>query len=164
MKLLLAAIILALTATTASASTLEWHSAKRLTVYDSTSSAIYGQALDKALADWGASPVIGFIEKDGSGCNATDRAIGVCEFSTPALPLYNWTMIWSRRLPWIAGAQVMLNTYTTDWTLPQQVYDRTLCHEVGHALGLGHNTRATSCMGNGYAPDAQDFADLEALY
>src|SRR3990167_3070967 len=31
MKLLLAAIILALTATTASASTLEWHSAKRLT-------------------------------------------------------------------------------------------------------------------------------------
>jgi len=107
---------------------------------------------------------VGFVPKSGSGCNATDRAIGVCEFSNPDLPLYNWTMIWSRRLPWIAGAQVMLNTYTTDWTLPQHVYDRTLCHEVGHALGLAHNTRTTSCMGNGYAPDAQDFADLEGLY
>lgn len=48
---------------------------------------------------------------------------------------------------------------------------KTVCHELGHALGLGHNTSTNSCMMQGQVslgmslyPSSQDFEVLNRLY
>ena len=46
---------------------------------------------------------------------------------------------------------------------------KTACHELGHALGLGHRRTGRTCMRDGFAtmyvhPDATDHANLRALY
>ena len=46
---------------------------------------------------------------------------------------------------------------------------KTACHELGHALGLGHRRTGRTCMRDGFAtmygrPDATDYANLRALY
>ncbi|MCW3816437.1 matrixin family metalloprotease [Micromonospora sp. DR5-3] len=64
-----------------------------------------------------------------------------------------------------AGATVQLNTYCSGTE-----YERwnTACHELGHVLGLGHNTSTSSCV---YAyrssqryPNTDDFNLLERYY
>jgi hypothetical protein len=46
---------------------------------------------------------------------------------------------------------------------------KTACHELGHALGLGHRRTGRTCMRDGFTtmygyPDATDYANLRALY
>jgi hypothetical protein len=46
---------------------------------------------------------------------------------------------------------------------------KTSCHELGHALGLGHRRTGRTCMRDGFAtmyghPDATDYANLRARY
>ena len=45
----------------------------------------------------------------------------------------------------------------------------TACHELGHAIGLGHRTSGRTCMRDGFwtmygYPDATDHAKLRAIY
>ncbi|OKI41690.1 matrixin family metalloprotease [Micromonospora sp. CB01531] len=80
-----------------------------------------------------------------------------------------WTGQTSRTLnaagTYYAGATVQLNTYYSGTE-----YERwnTACHELGHVLGLGHNTSTGSCV---YAyrssqryPNTDDFNLLERYY
>jgi hypothetical protein len=46
---------------------------------------------------------------------------------------------------------------------------KTACHELGHAVGLGHRRTGTTCMPDGFTtmhghPDATDYANLRRIY
>lgn len=69
----------------------------------------------------------------------------------------------------IVRASIQLNTY--NFNLNAYGYRQTICHEEGHALGLDHNTSATSCLidhkTNSAAsqnPNSDDFALVANMY
>jgi hypothetical protein len=46
---------------------------------------------------------------------------------------------------------------------------KTVCHELGHIVGLGHRTTGRTCMRDGFTtlyghPDATDYANLRRIY
>jgi len=144
----------------------QWSSAKNLTIYDTTTHQQWTDALAKAATDWSVSPYVNITVERVDICPQKAK-ICVRDFNNENGPFYAYALIWVRNSDHIYKAWIMLNSYNIDWTSPQYVFDRTLCHEVGHVLGLGYNPNDTvSCMGNGIpgVPSALDFADLEAMY
>ena len=80
-----------------------------------------------------------------------------------------WTGMTTRTLnaagTYIEGAYIQLNE-TYGGTTAQRW--NTACHEIGHVLGLDHNTSTNSCLYGSRtsvtAPSSQDFALLERYY
>jgi len=144
---------------------VKWHSGKHLIIYDTTSHPQWTDALNAAAQDWNQSPYVKFTVVKADDCGHT-HAVTVCEFDSPYPPYYAFARIYVRNGQWIANVEIMLNDHEVDWTRDSTVYQRTLCHELGHALGLDYDPNAAdSCMGNGGAhPGVHDYEELGLLY
>lgn len=81
---------------------------------------------------------------------------------------------------YMTGASVQLNDYngtcilggvTYDYSKNSYGYRQDACHEMGHALGMGHNSSTNSCLygtiidsSGAQLPDGNDFTLIAALY
>jgi hypothetical protein len=129
---------------------------------------------DEALAQWERSGVVSFSISEASGpiCNGWNRRalgrvrrefpdgqISICRWRGADAPLVaGWTTAPPRRGGAIREAVVAVRS------------PNTLCHELGHALGLDHPTEGTgagdSCLGYGdwRYPSEFDLAALRQIY
>jgi hypothetical protein len=114
-----------------------------------------------AAADWSASPVVDYVF--GPDANRIKR-VRIVEVNNPASQWLGLTSISNER-GYITAATVYLNRYYLD-TQTENERRQTVCHELGHGLGLAHTTAPDSCLGTGgsYLPGARDFSDLELMY
>jgi hypothetical protein len=115
----------------------------------------------------------------GTTCDPVTGAIVVC-FSFDVSPVYSTYedggVAYVTPTTNIAGRRSHLRKECRNTNRPRrclrrgirlfitQPIQRTICHEVGHGLGLGHNERPTSCMGYGWTPDAIDLFEAAALH
>jgi hypothetical protein len=64
------------------------------------------------------------------------------------------------------GVNVVMNDYYTDLTAAR--HRKSVCHELGHVIGVGHNTSTASCMKSGdfdgQQPNNDDFAMAANVY
>jgi hypothetical protein len=81
---------------------------------------------------------------------------------------------------YMTSAKVQLNDYNGTCTVGATTYNysknangyrQDACHEMGHALGMGHNTATNSCLystiqnsANELVPDSNDFTLIAQLY
>jgi len=132
-----------------------------VTVYDRTADALWGTALHRAVAEWNAgiegvelsfSPGPADCEK-GQG----PYTVVVCIRENTAPDRVGETTVYSSDGEHISQATI--------WMDPRSDPNRNhlACHELGHALGLGHRgANENSCMTNGpykrpEHPDRRDF-------
>ena len=132
-----------------------------MTVYASVSSPVYEQAIIDSVAMWNASPYVEMTIKWSECQQNTRGAIAVCE--RPEVCGYNYAQLSVNRDK-ITSATVYLNSACNDFTLPYEVFLGSVCEEMGHTLGLAHNTDSESCMNAGSVVTASDLADLQTLY
>jgi len=158
----LAVLLVPVIASASTYSGYRWRSANNLIVYDTTYSARWTEAVRNAVAVWD-SPYSQFEIRRVSEC---PRKFKVCvdEFNSEIPPYYFFARIVVRN-GIIQRATVVLNDYDVDFTKDQAIFDRTMCHEIGHVLGLSPSADPDSCMSAGVPhPSAADFAQLEAIY
>jgi hypothetical protein len=123
-------------------------------------------SFQRAIAVWGLSPAYKLTLTAQTQCPAV-RQVSVCHDPQGTQTLGNpaatsptmvngqgvAATIWVND-PWLAGA-------STD------ELDYMACHELGHALGLGHQSVSDSCMSYAFTrpfPNAQDYRSLGELY
>jgi hypothetical protein len=139
--------------------------------------------LDTALSDWDqrdTSPVVRLTEVPGGTepkkCRPTSGQVEVCNHGYGKTGWVGLTRIWSTSDGHITQATSKLNdTYLNNpRRFPQYsnpVWRQgTLCHELGHTLGLAHQDE-NSCMDNvsnpsseDMRPNAHDYEQLGAIY
>jgi hypothetical protein len=139
--------------------------------------------LDTALSDWDqrdTSPVVRLTEVPGGTkpkkCRPTSGQVEVCNHGYGKTDWVGLTRIWTTSDGHITQATSKLNdTYLNNpRRFPQYsnpVWRQgTLCHELGHTLGLAHQDE-NSCMDNvsnpsseDMRPNAHDYEQLEAIY
>lgn len=154
-------------------------------------SAAWQPFLSAAISQWNADPVIDFVSMPGNGssgtaCNATYGTIQVCNASYGFNGWLGYAYVWTSASR-IVQATIKLN----DSYFAAARYNKdswramTMCHELGHTLGLNHadNTRTNANIGScldltndpsGYAlangplanmqPGANDFQWLQTIY
>lgn len=142
------------------------HWAKRsLVVSDRTGDAGWQQATRRAVDTWnavGADVRLTWAE-GGVGCEPEGSTIPVCRDRLPA----GWrgaAAVFSAPDGHLGGARVRFDG-TRNFTQAQK--DNLACHEIGHALGLGHSGSKASCLTQGSVkatPDAADAGSLRASY
>lgn len=186
----------ALVATPAAAVTQSWNGYKWartgslvIGLGDNLTSA-WSPRLAPTAAQWSAADNIDFVVTAGrstSACGAVFGGVQVCNANYGANGWLGYTNVWLSG-GFIVQAVVKLNDHyfgmkkynTEAWR------QMTICHELGHTLGLGHtntsrtNANTGSCLdytndpsglaggANGtlanIAPNATDFAALDAIY
>jgi predicted Zn-dependent protease len=162
--LLLTLLFVRLFSSVASAAGLRWHVRAPFTAYvvaTLTDPTLQARVVQSA-ADWSISPVVDMLVVTEAPKRAkviirvfADHYEGVAWAGATAI---------SNENGWITGATVRINMNYTDGQTEQNQL-RVTCHELGHAIGLQHNTYTGSCLGfGGSTPAPGDFADLEALY
>jgi hypothetical protein len=139
--------------------------------------------LDTALSDWDqrdTSPVVRLTEVPGrtkpKKCRPTSGQVEVCNHGYGKTGWVGLTRIWITSDGHITQATSKLNdTYLNNLRrFPQysnpEWRQGTLCHELGHTLGLAHQDE-NSCMDNvsnpsseDMRPNAHDYEQLEAIY
>ena len=142
------------------------HWAERsLVVSDRTGDPGWQQATRQAVDTWnavGADVRLAWME-GGVGCEPEGSTIPVCRDLLPA----GWkgaAALHSAPDGHLGGARIR---FDADRTFTQAEKDNLACHEIGHALGLGHSGSSASCLTQGSetaAPDAADAASLRASY
>jgi len=140
-----------------------WGSAKHLTAYDTTTQPRWTNALDTAASNWNQSPYVGFVVKRVEACPKGAK-ICIWEMYSENDPYYAYTIFWTQH-GHIRYAKVVLNDAEVDFEKEQAIFDRTLCHELGHVLGLSPDYDPDSCMGGSAPhPSERDYAALAAIY
>ena len=120
----------------------------------------------KAVAAWGLSPVFKLTLVTQSQCPAT-KYISVCNDPTGSHTEGNPA---STQPTLINGKGVSATIWVLDsWiaTASPSDLDYMACHELGHALGLAHQSVADSCMSYAFVrplPNAVDFRSLGEIY
>jgi len=161
--ILLAVLLVPVMASASTYSGYHWRSANNLTVFDTTYSPKWVEATQNAVDGWNASPYVSFTIRRVSQCPKQYK-ICIKEVNTEAEPYYAFSVIWPKG-DIIHLAQVVLNDYAVDFTKDQAIFDRTMCHELGHVLGLSPDYDPDSCMGGSVGhPSAADYALLETIY
>jgi predicted Zn-dependent protease len=99
-------------------------------------------------------------------CASRYYCLKVYEGSTTR-PLAGWTTLNfdpRTNTAWY-GSLHLNNRYLTSASARR----KTACHELGHAVGLGHRRTGRTCMRDGFTtmyghPDATDYANLRRIY
>ena len=148
-----------------------WNGRPTITIEDRTGDAAWRSAESEAVAEWNqGSPLpVQYTEASSYNgyCQFDSTIVGVCRHH---LGSYTLADTWPQTTGgYLSGAYIEFN----DLRESSQSQSHKLsiaCHEVGHALGLGEEySDPHSCMYNGsdafpLGPDANDFAELRAMY
>jgi hypothetical protein len=129
------------------------------------------EPIRKAAAAWSRSPAVDItVEVTGECWDFTNR-LELCGSNYPDASWLGLASVWVNHRNQITYVQIEVNLAKT-WNWEKRRY--VVCHELGHALGLGHRPELTSrsCMVPNFSrvsaspaiPDATDLADLAALY
>lgn len=129
------------------------------------------EPIRKAAAAWSRSPAVDItVEVTGECWDFTNR-LELCGSNYPTASWLGLASVWVNHQHQITYVQIEVNLAKT-WNWEKRRY--VVCHELGHALGLGHRPELTSrsCMVPNFSrvsaspaiPDATDLADLAALY
>lgn len=127
-------------------------------VRDETGSASVGAALEAAVASWNeATPDLQLRlgPGTGSGCRGDAGEIQVCLTESTEYAGH------ARRSDvggHISGAVVMIDVRRSGPNV-----HAVACHELGHALGLGHRDEGSTCMRVAPVVDRPDQADLDRV-
>jgi hypothetical protein len=148
----------------------------RLRIGDNVSGA-WDTALNAALADWTRSTVLDTVRVAGrsdSSCTPTPGRVEVCSGLYGNNGWLGYTQIWTRGGGHIYQAQSKMNDTYFSQPLYNTAAERrhTMCHELGHALGLDHFTSGEAlgtCMDysmdlGSRRPNAHDYRTLESIY
>jgi hypothetical protein len=126
-----------------------------------------GYPVTNAVADWYQSPGIdAYYRWHTQGCPGGGRHCVHVYAVNSSLSWYGQTS-WAANAP-NGPAKVELNTRLLSNATQRR---KTTCHELGHALGLDHNSSTNSCLKSGTVgagwsvhPSSQDFQVLNLLY
>jgi len=125
--------------------------------------------LNAAANEWSTrSGKFDFVTTPGSttrsarqNCAMTSGAVHVCNGHWNAA----WAGLTEAR---VSGHHILaMRIRLNDAQTPARYRRLVSCHELGHSVGLAHNTRPSSCMRPGISrphPDATDIAELNVIY
>lgn len=125
-------------------------------VVNATDSALLN-AIPVAMSDWSLSPVVEMSQANKGKITVNQRSGGCIGCS---ITYFKGGYI-SEVIIYIDPAQVVQFDLSMQWVV---------CHELGHALGLGHQTNYNppqSCLSNSFAgdhPNAHDYETLLLMY
>jgi len=138
---------------------------RTVVVRDETGFADYHRAIEHAVNQWnaaGASVQLRLADGRGRGCDRPEGAeIPICRHDLSG------STAGEARL-WIAGEHIQAASILMDAS-PHRFDELAAiaCHELGHALGLGHTSRHTSCLTptiHSTTPDDEDRRNLAVKY
>ena len=132
-------------------------------------------AIDHAISVWNRNPHVHYQRVGAGACDYAEppNTIDICP--QHAIDMYGalaltYMFVHPDNLAHLYHGQIDVNIDKSWWTGRQY---RTMCHELGHGLGLWHRPELSSqsCMVARIAymvapvaPDAQDYADLNTMY
>jgi len=144
---------------------VSWSNAKNLTVYDAFDAPEWKAVLIDAVAQWNQSPYVHLTIKPGQdgfvrGAIVASDVNNDCSISLAQI-MYHNSRITSVRIPLTDGTGCPQPLSEVPYTGLLHV----ICHELGHALGLGHvPVDAVSCLGPGYQVSAGNLQNLALIY
>lgn len=132
---------------------------------------VFIEPIRKAAAAWSRSPAVDITVEVTGECGDFTNRLELCGSFYPTASWLGLASVWVNRRNQINYVQLEVNLAKT-WNWEKRRY--VVCHELGHALGLGHRPELSSrsCMVPNFSrvsaspaiPDATDLAALAALY